>query len=510
MDQSEIVAFLSTPGAFAQIGEAITDGAQIGIVETHGACVFLGGETALKLKRAVTYDYMDLGTTELRHAMLLRELQLNRPAAPTIYRDVLPVTRSADGLRLGGEGSALDWVLRMRRFPAEDEFEAIAERGAFDDDLAMATGVAIADYHGVAPVMLRPGARLIGDILEELDRVFAEFPGHAGTARLPEWRAAASATLGTMRDLLDRRGLEGHVRRGHGDLHLRNLVRIDGRPVLFDALEFDEELGTCDVLYDVAFLLMDLCHRGLVRQAGVVLDAWLREARGSEDAGLAALPLFLSVRAAIRAMVLLQTDAARESPGASAEEIAAYLDLACTALRPAPPRLIAVGGYSGSGKSVLARGLVPKVGALPGAVRLATDLERKVGLPTHRPVAAERYGADDRAAVYRAIFARAETILRAGHSVLLDATFLDPDLRAAARAVADRARVPFDGLWLDASPEMLEARVAGRGAGASDADVSVLRRQLREGTGSLDWHRIDAGGTAQHVLCAACARLGLE
>ena len=107
----------------------------------------------------------------------------------------------------------------------------------------------------------------------------------------------------------------------HGDLHLRNLVLIEGRPILFDALEFDETLGTCDALYDVAFLIMDLCHRKLRRQACRVLDAWLREAKGQEDSSLAALPLFLSVRAAIRAMVLLQTDAARGTQGASATEI---------------------------------------------------------------------------------------------------------------------------------------------------------------------------------------------
>jgi predicted kinase len=285
-------------------------------------------------------------------------------------------------------------------------------------------------------------------------------------------------------------------------------VRIDGRAVPFDALEFDEDLGTCDVLYDTAFLLMDLCHRGLMRQSCAVLDAWLREAHGGEDEGLAALPLFLSVRAAIRAMVLLQTDAARGRLGASADEIAAYLDLACDALRPMPPRLLAVGGYSGTGKSVLARALAPGFGALPGAVRLATDLERKAGGPKDRPAGAASYTPEGRKTVYRALFARAETILRAGHGVLLDATFLDPDLRDAARAVAKRAGVPFDGLWLDAPSDVLEARIAARTGSASDADVNVLRGQLAAPTGPIGWHGIDAGGTPEETLTAARAVLG--
>ena len=359
MQQSETVAFLSS-------GRAFGSGAQVDVVQTHGAFVFLCGDTALKLKRAVRYDYMDLSTVDRRRAMLERELELNRPTAPEIYRDILPVTRDASGIALAGSGEVVDWVLRMRRFPAEAEFEAIAARGGFDDRLALATGAAIAQFHARAPIVPRPGGALISAILEELGRVFGEFPGADGTSSLAQWLGAAHSELEQIGPLLDARGAQGHVRRGHGDLHLRNLVVIDGRPVLFDALEFDETLGTCDTLYDIAFLVMDLCHRALPRQACRVLDAWLREARGTQDAGLQALPLFLSVRAAIRAMVLLQTDAARSVPGDHAQEIAAYLGLAITALQPPPPRLIAVAGLSCSGKSVLARSLAPRLCASAG------------------------------------------------------------------------------------------------------------------------------------------------
>ena len=252
--QSEAIAFLSSSAAFSDCHE-------VEVIETHGAYVFLCGDVALKLKRAVKYDYMDLSTVELRRAMLVREIELNAPGAPMIYREVLPVTRQQDGLILGGVGPVVDWVLRMWRFPARNEFEAIVERGEFDDELASATGEAIAAYHAAAPVIRCPGANLIGDILAELDRVFAEFPGVPGTDRAGAWLSASQNPLQQSRALLDARGQDGHVRRAHGDLHLRNLVLIEGSPVLFDALEFDETLGTCDVLYDVAFLIMDLCHR---------------------------------------------------------------------------------------------------------------------------------------------------------------------------------------------------------------------------------------------------------
>lgn len=502
MDQSKTVRFLSS-------GKAFGSSEPVEVIETHGAFVFLCGDEAIKLKRAVTYDYMDLGTPDLRRRMIAHELELNRPFAPEIYRDMQPVTREAGGLAIGGDGPVVDWILRMWRFPADRELEVIAERGAFDDGLADATGRAIASYHAAAPIRHLPGRRLIADILDELGRVFSEFEGAAGADRVADWQAMAGGALDDAGPVLDARGREGHVRRAHGDLHLRNLVLIDGRPVPFDALEFDETLGTCDVLYDMAFLVMDLCHRGLRRQACRVLEAWLREARGSEDAGLQALPLFLSVRAAIRAMVLLQTDRARTKQGASAAEIAAYLDLACTALGKERPRLLATGGFSGSGKSVLARALAPKLGALPGAVLLSSDLERKAGRAQDKPLDPAAYRAEKRQAVYHAMLRRAETILRAGHSVILDATFIDPALRAEAEALALGVGVPFEGLWLDAPADLLLARVEAREGDASDADRAVLESQLAAGHGPLNWTRLDARGTPGDVEGRTLALLGI-
>jgi len=496
MTQTDTIAFLTSGRAFGADGP-------VEVIETHGAYVFLCGDTALKLKRAVRYDYMDLSTVELRRNLIARELELNRPAAPAIYRDMLPVTRTETGLALGGDGPAVDWVLRMWRFPAENELVHVAERGALDDRLALGIGRAVAAYHAAAPTRELPGQGMIADILEELRRVFAEFPEAGGTARLDEWSAAAAGRLDMNGALLDARGLAGHVRRAHGDLHLRNLVLIDGGPVLYDALEFDETLGTCDVLYDVAFLVMDLCHRDLRRQACRVLDAWLRAARGAEDAGLAALPLFLSVRAAIRAMVLLQTDVARGKRDHSANAVAAYLDLACAALEPPPPRLIAIGGYSGSGKSVLANALAPKIAPLPGAVLLSSDLERKAGLPEAARLDPADYGKARRESVYRSMLGRATTLLAAGQSVVLDATFLDPRLRAMAEAVAQAAGVPFRGVWLDAADDVLTARLRARGSDASDADVAVLKGQRAAGHGDMNWCGLDAAGDPASVLDAA-------
>lgn len=504
-DQSPVIDFLASGGAF-ETPDPVTR------VDTHGACIFLCGDTALKLKRAVRYDYMDLSTPELRHKVLTRELELNAPAAPTIYRDVLPVTRDGETLRLGGDGEPLDWVLRMNRFPAEDELEAIAERGELDGALADRIGAMVSDYHAAAPVRDADGATLIRDILDELDRVFAEFADAEGTDALPEWRTAARQAFDRVAPLLSDRSRNGHVRRCHGDLHLRNIVLIDGEPVPFDALEFDETLGTCDVLYDLAFLVMDMGHRGLAEAACRTLSRYLLDAHGKEDAGLAAFPLFLSLRAAIRAMVLLQTDVAKETPDASAQEIEAYLGEAVAALAPAPPRLIANGGFSGTGKTILARSLAAGIGARPGAIHLSTDAERKaardVQMTEH--LSQDAYTDTARGAVYERLFARAEVILKAGYSVVIDGTFLDPEKRLEVERFGQRMGIPVTGLWLSAPPEFLRARVAGRTGDASDADTGVLDRQLARGTGDIDWREVDASGTPEATLTRARALLDEE
>ncbi|MBT9383169.1 AAA family ATPase [Pseudooceanicola sp. CBS1P-1] len=502
--QAATIAFLSTPAAFG----APADGPHPERIDTHGAVIFLLGDSVLKLKRAVCYDYMDLSTPELRHALLERELALNAPAAPMLYRDVVPVTEGpeSDSPEIDGSGPVIDWVLRMHRFPAENELEAVAARGALDDDLAGAIGRMVQAYHAGAEIRPGPGAAPMQAILEELARVFGEFPGAPGTAQLPEALAQAGRALKAQGPLLEDRAAAGHRRRGHGDLHLRNLVLIDGAPVPFDALEFSEDLGTCDVLYDLAFLVMDLDHRGLARAATLVLSAYLAAAGGQEDAGLAAFPLFLSVRAMIRAMVLLQTDAATGQPGASAREIAAYLAQACAVLRPTPARLVAVGGVSGSGKSVLARALAPEL----GAVLLSTDEARKSAahVGRERKMPGTAYGIAARGAVYEGLLARARLLLEAGQSVLLDGTFLDPARREAVTALGRDVGCPVTGLWLEAPEPVLDARVAARRNDWSDADTLVLAGQLAQGSGPLgEWQELDASGRPEATLRAAKAVL---
>lgn len=499
--QAEVVAYLRDP---ASHGGIVPDE-----VVTHSARIFLAGERAVKLKRAVRYDYLDFSTPEQRHTVLDRELALNRAMAPMIYDRVAAVTREpGGGLCLGGNGPAVDHVLLMHRFPAGAELSAVAEAGRLDRTLAEALGTQVAGLHAVAEVRDADGAELIGEIVAELGHAFAGMTGDLGAAPVTAYDRALHHAFAAAASRLTARGRNGRVRRCHGDLHLRNIVLIDGRPVPFDALEFDERLGTCDVAYDLAFLLMDMLHRGLPLQANATLAGW-HTATGDTGA-LGPLPLFLSIRAAIRAMVAVQTLGSGDSDRLAAEA-RAYLAEAAAFLSPAPSQLVAVGGLSGTGKTTIARLIAPGIGPAPGAILLRSDTERKalygVAPLTRLPVAA--YAPAVSAKVYDRLLARAAAILDEGHGVVLDATFLDTKAREAAQSCAAARGAGFAGIWLDAPPEVLASRIAARRDDASDADQSVLRRQIESGAVAPDgWLVVDADAPPDEV--AARARVALR
>ncbi len=477
-------------------------------IETHGAIVVLLPDEALKIKRAVRYDYLDFSTLELRHRMLERELELNAPAAPGLYRDVVPITLEADGsLAISGSGTVAEWVLRMARFPAEAELSHLADIGKIDDALATELGQAIAAYHAQNPVRDEDGAALIAEILDELETVFSTMRAELGPAAVDQILIELRAEHEVQAPLLRQRSAAGWVRRCHGDLHLHNIVMWEGKPALFDALEFDERLGTCDVLYDLAFLLMDLAHRGLGRAANRVLNTYLFDS-GSDDQidGLAALPLFLAVRAAIRAMVDVQTARFSKAPDPLIREARGFLSQASRFLSPPPPQLIAIGGLSGTGKTTLANALAHRFGAFPGAFHIRSDLERKAhfGVPPMTRLPQAAYAPDISAAIYSRMEAKTERALRAGHAVLLDAVHGSPEERDMPEQLARRLNCPFSGIWLEAETETRVARVTDRRGDASDADARVAARQSSEQTGPISWTRLSSAGDLAPLVTKAC------
>jgi aminoglycoside phosphotransferase family enzyme/predicted kinase len=510
MDQDEIIEFLSDGEAYGQPGAAVER------IETHAAIVFLVGERAFKLKRAVEYSFLDFSTPDMRHAVLEAELRLNRRTAPDLYRRVLPVARAHDGgLALDGDGQPVDWLLEMTRFEQRALLDNVAMRHGLDDRLLEQLAEAIVDFHGKAEVRRDHGGhRGLLAVIEGNARDLRSLADDVvARERVDALNERTAALLERHARLLEARREEGRVRHCHGDLHLGNLLLLDDRPVLFDCLEFDEALACTDVLYDLAFLLMDLLHRGLRAEAQTLLGDYLE--LDPDDAGTALLPLFMSVRAAIRAKV----DGFKAQLGDDADEreravevASAYLDLALDLLDPRPARLIAVGGLSGTGKSTIARALAPDIGAAPGAVLLRSDRLRKrlFGADPTTRLGPDAYEKDVTRRVYDRIAARAEALLRAGHSVIADAVYARPEQRAQIEQAAKAAGAPFSGVWLDAPAEVLAERIEGRTGDASDATTEILRRQLEFDLGELTWSKVDARGPGESVLERARAVLGLE
>jgi hypothetical protein len=504
-DQSEVIAFLGSP--------ATHGGAAVERIETHASVVFLAGSTAWKLKRAVRYDYLDFSTADRRKAMCEAELRINRRAAPALYRRVVAVTREPDGsLALGGTGTAADWVLEMARFDQDGLFDRLAARGALDLHLMRPLAAAIARFHHAAePRRDHGGARGMAWVIDGNASGLAEQGARVfDPAMCAEVTSASHRALDRHRVLVDARRDEGRVRQCHGDLHLRNIVLIDGRPTLFDAIEFNDEIACIDVLYDLAFLLMDLWRRGLPRHANALFNAYLAET--DDLAGLPLLPLFLSCRAAIRAKTSATAAGLRADQAGRGElEVLArrYLDMSRQLINPPPPSLVAVGGLSGSGKSALALALGPSLGAVPGAVVIRSDEIRKrlCGKDPLERLGPEGYTSAVSRRVYASIVERAAAVVRSGCAAIADAVFARPTDREAMARVGADAGVPFVGIWLDAPEAVLISRASGRHGDPSDADAAVIGEQLLQDVGPVQWNRVDASQTLDAVVRGALSVL---
>src|SRR5579883_21471 len=498
-EQEETAAFLSKPASYGKSAGPVER------VETHASLVFLSGERAFKITRAVAFSYLDYSTQDRRRRYCEAELALGRRLSPGLYRGLRAVTRERDGsLALDGAGEPIEWLVEMRRFDQSALFDHLAEAGHLTPGLMRELADEIAEFHGAADVVAHRGgsaamAALIKDIDANLKLAGALLDADAirtlGEKQMEAFRKVAS--------LLDRRRDLGRVRRCHGDLHLRNVCLLDGKPTLFDPIEFSDDLAAIDVLYDLAFLLMDLHHRGHDGLGNRVMNRYLD--RTQDDGGLAAMPLFLSLRAGIRAHVsaISATRQSRaEERAALAKEARTYLDLAIELLAPRTPRLVAIGGLSGTGKTTLAHRLAPGLGPVPGARILRSDVLRKrsFGVAPETPLPPAAYEAPVSARVYQALCDEARDTLASGYAVLLDAVFLRPEERNAIAMVAHASRVRFTGLWLEAPPEVLAQRIESRSGDASDADVAVMRRQAALDPGLVDWHRIDAGGDLRLIV----------
>jgi aminoglycoside phosphotransferase family enzyme/predicted kinase len=466
---------------------------RVEVIETHISRVFLAGGYAYKVKKPVALSFLDFSTLAARRRYCEEELRLNRRTAPDLYLGVVPIVDTSGGVRVGGEGEALEYALEMRRFPQDALADAMARRGELRAGHVDSLAAAIAAFHAKIPPARDSDYGSPERIAASALASFAQTGGLAA-ADLRDWTWREGERL---RGTFAARRREGFVRECHGDLHLGNIVFLEDGPVPFDCIEFDPGLRWIDVMSEVAFLAMDLLEHGLAALAWRFLNAYL-EATG-DYAGVRVLRYYLVYRAMVRALV---ASIRERQPGSAAtqgrahRELGAYLALARSLSAPEAPALVLMHGLSGSGKTTVSQKILEEL----GAVRVRSDVERKrlhglaAGARTNADPGGGIYSPEATRLTYERLAQAARGIVESGYKAIVDATFLGRAEREAFRALSREAAVPFLIVSCEAPDDVLRSRVARRRAAesdASEADATVLERQLasREPLGEYELAR---------------------
>ncbi len=477
-------------------------------IETHISAVYCGNRRAFKLKKAVVLPYLDFSTPTQRLRFLRRELSLNKRTAPGIYQHVKAIYHTQDGkLALTEDGQALpanavDYVLQMARIPKQDLFDNMAAQGMITTDILKATADTVFFFHAdLAPIRKKDWPDELLRLIDE-NMISAEDTG-LDTKTLTQWYELAVRTLQARWADFTARGEGGFVSRAHGDLHLGNICLWDSKPTLFDALEFDERLSTIDTAYDFAFLLMDLDQRLGSAAANLVFNRII--ARNGDAAMVPLLPLYLSLRAIIRAHVAALSGHLGVTN--------ALLRSAIKYLQPNPVALVAIGGLPGSGKSTLAYRVAPRLGSSPGGLILRHDEIRKqlAGVAPEQKLDPSFYTPEMNDLVER----RSLDLMKASdfsRTVVVDATCRNPHFQHAIEEAAHTHKIAFFGFWLTAPLAALEERVSARTADASDADAPILRSMLAATQPApAGWSLIDTtqndGGFAEMLSVLSSSKL---
>lgn len=458
------------------------------LIETHISYVVLTGRFAYKIKKPVNLDFADFSTLAKREAACRKELEVNRLFSPDLYLDVVPITGSRADPRFGGGGIPIEYAVMMVEFPQESRLDRVVERNDLSRQQVRDLARLIARAHQRSPRAPREGPygapdAVAGRVWASLDAV--SLPGWS-KRWLRRWFAEQAERL---RGPMEHRRRTGRVRACHGDLHLANIVAWGGKLHLFDAIEFNDDFRFIDTMSDLAFLTMDLEHRGAPRLARHLLNLYLEETGDYE--GLLLLPFYQGYRALVRAKVhsiRARQEASLSEKARHTSLVISYWRHAVHLTRRGAPFLAVTTGLPGSGKSSFAMRVCEEV----GAVRLRSDVERKrlhglsPSLPTPDDLKPAVYSPSSTAAVYDRLSSLARLVVRAGYPVVVDAALLSYDARRRFAALAKELSVPFLILALSAPEGTLVERLRRRRGDASDADVQVLvrmkarRQPLRE------------------------------
>ncbi|MDP2785263.1 MAG: AAA family ATPase, partial [Sulfurimicrobium sp.] len=486
-DQTTLVRALCDPARYDHDADTVQ------LIETHISWVLLSGAYAYKIKKAVNLGFLDFSTLEKRRFFCAEELRLNRRLAPRLYLDVIPINGTFAEPRLNGAGPAIEYAVKMQRFPQEALLDRMLADGKFTPAQADAVAREVARFH--AAIAAAPTPQGLGTpetvhqpVRENFAQIAERSSGFPENLALDPLRQWSEEEFTRRRADFAARREHGFVRECHGDLHLGNMAWIDDSPTLFDCIEFNPALRWIDVMSDAAFVVMDLHDRGHPDLAQRFLNTYLEHT--GDFGGLRLLPYYQCYRAMVRAKVSCiragQSGLSTQQLQAAWQQTAAYLHLAALFTRPARPWLLITHGYSGSGKTTATQLLLEQT----GAIRLRSDVERKrlFGLAaearSQSGVSQGLYTPDAHIRTYRHLEQLAREILQAGFPAIVDAAFLKRAERDAFRALALELGMPFVILEMLATEDELRQRIVQRehlGHDASEATLQVLESQLRGG-----------------------------
>ena len=456
------------------------------LVETHISWVLLTGEFAYKIKKPVSFGFLDFSTLEKRRFFCHEEIRLNRRLAAEIYLEVVSITGPPAAPVIGGTKEVIEYAVKMKQFSEGVLLSELAGSKQLSADEIDQIADILADFHQqVEPAEQASSYGNAADIKHWFDENFEQIKPLLRDLHNPQQLNAIQLWGGRewhrRTELMELRKQQGFVRECHGDLHLSNMTLIDGKVTLFDCIEFNPMLRWIDVVSEVAFLMIDLCYFGYQNYAFRFLNRYLQHTGDYQSLGV--LRYYLVYRAMVLAKVaLLRMQQCRDSESRLAQKkFTAFMNLAEKFSEQSGPVLIITHGFSGSGKSTFAGLLSEAVGAL----QLRSDIERKrrFGYSAHEKtksaVDGDIYSPEASRQTYRDLADMAKPVLEAGFPVIVDATFLKIEQRALFRNLAAACNIPFIILDVIVSRQELARRVQSRKNDASEATIEILQHQLR-------------------------------
>ena len=458
------------------------------LIETHISWIVLTGSFAYKIKKPVNFGFLDFSTLENRHTFCEQELRLNSRLAPAIYLDVVSISNLKDKLVISDEGVVIEYAVKMNEFPQSAQLDHMLAAGRLSVELIDPIARMIADFHRT--IKIADDSMDYGNldaINQPVEENFTQINEHLGAAsyqeklgKLQQW---TQSEFQNRKKVFIKRKQDGFIRECHGDMHLRNLIWLNNKPMAFDCIEFNPSLRWIDVISDVAFLIMDLQDRKQNLLANHFLNTYL-ELTG-DYAGLTILPYYLCYRALVRAKVdalyLENKNIQQEEREAAHAEFTSYLELASTYIHRSQPTLIIMRGVSASGKSTISEALLAK----SGAIRIRSDVERKrlFNISSTGSGSADIetgiYTKEASQTTYEKLLELSGKIIDAGFSVIIDAAFLNKEQRDPFQELASSLSTAYVIIEITAPAEVLRQRIVARKKDISDADLSVLEHQLK-------------------------------